>query len=394
MPDSGALPQSASETSTVYLNHAGTTWPKPSAVIKACEAELRTEVWQWPERFDSAHRALARFFGVSPERLLLTPGCTSAISLALSHLAWQAGDCVLTSAWEHHAMSGALQVLARRGIDVIVLPPSNESPVCLDRLESILKERPIKLVAMTAACNVTGERLPIESVIELSQRFETLTLIDGAQVVGWESIDLPQLGCSMFAFGSHKGLHGPWGIGGLYVADEVVMDVPSATCEIGASERTASESGRSESGSGAATKCNVMPGYCDAGSVDRLALSGLHAALGWLQPEANLRLALARVETLRAVIDELDHSTLYRQDAERLLPTIAFNLNGVASSQVAAHLAEQQIIVASGLQCAPSAHSMLGTEEQGVVRISIGPMNSEDDINRACNGLRQLSKLR
>ena len=99
-------------------------------------------------------------------------------------------------------------------------------------LEQSLAARDVGLVAVTAACNVTGELLPIEQIIELSHRYDAMALIDAAQIVGWVDLNFDELGADMVAFGGHKGLQAPWGIGGLYVARSAKLKCATAQCAI------------------------------------------------------------------------------------------------------------------------------------------------------------------
>ena len=127
--------------------------------------------------------------------------------------------------------------------------------------------RDVGLVAITAACNVTGELMPYDEVIRMAHRYGSMVLVDAAQIVGWQDLDLPRLSANVVAFGGHKGLQAPWGIGGLYLSDRAGMECTSAQCDL----PSAGES------KGIVTQ---RPGYCDVGSVDQYALAGLHAAVG------------------------------------------------------------------------------------------------------------------
>ena len=66
-----------------YLNHAGTSWPKPPPVREAVAAALSSSPRDWAEQLDADHREVAAWFGVTePTQLLLTPGATSALAAA------------------------------------------------------------------------------------------------------------------------------------------------------------------------------------------------------------------------------------------------------------------------------------------------------------------------
>ena len=277
------------KTRELYLNHAGTSWPKPRVVSEAVRDAMTAPPAQWPQRFDEAHQAIAEFFGVSRrEQILLTPGCTSALAVGIGDAFIANGQRVLTSRWEHHALHRPLLKLASTGVRVEHIPPGRNrlmhghvSPIDLDWLEQTLAEHDVGFVAITAACNVTGELLPYEDVIGIAHRYGAMVLIDAAQIVGWQKLDFPRLGADMVAFGGHKGLQAPWGIGGLYLSDRAQMECTSASCELPVAVKS--------DGKGA-----THPGYCDVGSVDQFALAGLHDAID------RLRLALTEKFCQRA----------------------------------------------------------------------------------------------
>lgn len=370
--------------SVVYLNHAGTSWPKPSHVVGAVRDAMACDPSMWPDRFDEAHRLICREFGVQrPEQLLLTPGCTSALSTAISSLGLSERGRVLTSCWEHHALDAPLQRLTEHGISVERIPPNDNCCFDLNRFEQSLKAGDVSLVAVTAACNVTGDMLPVKEIIELSKRFGAMTLIDAAQIAGWYKLDWEDLGADIVVFGGHKALQAPWGIGALYMADSARMICTSTSCEI----PTASSG--SDSCRLAGTHVAPRPSYCDVGSVDQFSLAGLKASVDALGKPENLdRLAVAQSQSsrIRASLASYPHVRIFgSSDRENRLPTIAFNIPRTDSSTVATKMRELRIIVASGLQCSPQSHRTLGTEAHGVVRISVGVNQPDSQIETAIN---------
>lgn len=364
---------------TVYLNYAGTSWPKPDVAVAAANSIFKTDPSKWPARFQADHRTVAKFFGVDTSRLLLTPNCTSALSLALRDQPWSTGDRVLTSRFEHHALYRVLTQLRQRGVDVSELPISGSELVDLATLRDELVRGRVRLVAMTAACNVTGQQLPIAAATELAHRYGARMLVDGAQIAGWSDINLRDTEVDLFTFAGHKAPHGPWGVGGLYVSPDMEMSCPLATCEI------QSESSR---------QFSSMPGYCDAGSVDLSALAGLAAAVDWLQePAQHDRLTRARdlAEELTATLRGLPGLTIHGDvPFDNKMPTLAITVRQMDSSRVAEHLRTHGIVASGGFQCAPRAHDSLGTSQTGVVRLSFGPSNQEADVEQVSCALKTL----
>ena len=354
----------------IYLNQAGTTWPKPACVLEACQQAMQASCTDWSCQFDAAHTALANFVGADKDRLLLTPGCTSSLAVAIQDFTLKPGDRIVTSCFEHHAMHRPLLKWVEQGVELDVIPPSIDTPFRFDRFEQSLAAGNVKLVAVTAASNVTGDLLPIEKIAKLAHAHGALVLLDAAQWVGWtDNLCFSDSAFDIVAFGGHKGLHAPWGIGGLYVARDVSLNTPQATCTIGTDQQA----------------CASMPGYCDAGSVDRIALAGLRAAIEWLQKFPD-RLESCRnfVARLRAALADKPGVVFLGSDQpEYRLPTLAFNVANHPSDDIARQLSALGLHVASGLQCAPLTHQILGTEDQGTVRISVGPTNTEHEIERA-----------
>ncbi|PRQ03737.1 Cysteine desulfurase [Enhygromyxa salina] len=348
----------------LYLNHAGTSWPKPAPVQRAVSEALQSSPRSWAEAFASQHRAVASAFGISdPERLLLTPGCTAALNVGIEDHPWQPGDRIVTSGWEHHALLRPVLGLAARGVEHVVVGPDGRAPLDLAQLERVLGGGRVRMVAMSAAANVTGAVLPVDELTRLAHAHGAMVLLDVAQLAGWVDLDVAELDVDLLAFAGHKGLQAPWGVGGLYVAPRVEMSSP----------RRGSEPA-------------PTPGYCDTGSVDRLALAGLVAGLAWLDaPEQRERLARARAALAQLTdrLEELAGVTLHgpRAPSSRM-PTLALTVEGWSASGLASALAARGVIVSGGRQCAPLAHETLGTAAEGVVRLSVGPRAPVDLSDR------------
>ncbi len=368
------------ETHTLYLNHAGTSWPKPTPVLEAAAGVASLDPAGWPALFESAHRQVAEFFHVDSSRLLLTPSCTAAISIGVSDHDWQTGDRAITSGYEHHALHRTLVKLSERGVVIVTLPHRADELIDLDALELELKAGGVRLLALSAACNVTGQLLPIREAIDLAHQYGALVLVDGAQIAGWWDLDLHDLKADLFTFAGHKAPHAPWGVGGLYVSPGTSMNCPYATCQRAESQPAAT--------------CATMPGYCDVGSVNLAAVAGMAAACRWLNEprrrnglQESRKLASDFCESLRDLPGLVLHGDV---PWEKKVPTVAITLENRASSDVGEALRERGLIASGGHQCAPQAHQSLGTDSSGVVRFSFGLENTASDVTQAVELLREL----
>jgi len=371
----------------IYLNQAGTSWPKPAVVRAAVQDTFDASPADWADHLAAQHLEVCRAFGVGdPQRLLLTPGATSALAVAIADHMWMPGDRIVLSSWEHHALHRPAQQLERQGVEVVVVPPGDGGPLALDALDGVLRAGRVRLVAMTAACNITGECLPIEDIVAMARRHGALSLIDAAQSAGWKELDVQSLDPDLLVVTGHKGVHAPWGIGALYVRRTVTMASPRATCD------------RPTGPPGEAAACAPLPGACDVGSLDRPALAGLVAALRWLQDPARrdrLTTAQRQAATLAEALRDLPGVRLVRPGpAASRLPTVAFTVAGHSPTSVQALLRQRSIHVGAGQLCAPLAHETLGTIPDGVVRCSFGPSNDDTHAESAALALREILQTR
>ncbi len=363
---------------TIYLNHAGTSWPKPPAVHAATRTAAEAPPEEWPALFDRAVDRVARFFAMSqPAGLLFTTSCTEALAVAIDSLPWATGDRVITSSMEHHALARPVLNLARtRGVIHSLAPRAADGPIDLDYVAEALARDGARLVACSMASNVTGELLPVAELATLAHRHGALMLVDAAQTAGSLPIDVGALGADIFAFAGHKGPHAPQGIGGLYVAPTVAFESPTASCDL------------------ATGSCDSSIGYCDVGSLNLPVAAGLAAGLDWLAARGvnSVRAAVRqRTAELLAGLADLPCVTVYGPcDADARTAAISVTADGIDSLELAERLRARGVIARGGHQCAPLAHRAIGTAHGGTLRLSAGPDTTADEIARALAILRKI----
>ncbi|MEY3466227.1 MAG: cysteine desulfurase, SufS subfamily, partial [Pseudomonadota bacterium] len=135
------------------------------------------------------------------------------------------GDEILITWMEHHANIVPWQMLCERsGATLKVAPITLRGELDLEAFEALISPR-TKLVACTQIANALGTVLPLERMIAAAKRVGALTLVDGAQAVSHQRVDLRALDCDFYAFSSHK-LYGPTGLGVLYARESVLREMP------------------------------------------------------------------------------------------------------------------------------------------------------------------------
>ena len=215
----------------IYLNNAGTTWPKPDSVNDAIKDFSQIPPNEWLSIIQEGHKVCTAFFGIEdPDRFLFTQSCSQSLAVAFTDFPWEQGDRLIISSMEHHALSRWFYKLQKeRGIEGVIIPRAVDGPINLTHLEEELKKG-ARMVAMTMASNVTGELLPFEEIVNLCKQYGATSVLDGAQTAGVVPINLRELDPDVFVFAGHKGTFGPQGIGGLYIAERLSMVCPSAVC--------------------------------------------------------------------------------------------------------------------------------------------------------------------
>lgn len=367
-------------TEPIYLNNAGTSWPKAPGVADACREALLAPPAASQPALQQAHAETCRSFGLEPsERLLLTGSCTAALALLLRSLPLQAGERVLTSSLEHHALVGPIQQLVlTRGIVHEVAPYTPGVPLDLDFVRRALRDGGVGLVAVTAASNVTGELLAVEELGRLTREHGVPLLVDAAQSAGVIPTDLRALPVDMLVFAAHKGPLAPHGIGGLWAGPDVVLQSPAAVCELSSTPDEPTASARSTS---AAVRCDTFLGACDAGSVNLAAAAGLACALRWQQAQGGASYAHARVlaSRLHRQLREQPGCRVFGSERGPNTATVSFLSDDLPLEHAEGYFAARGITLRAGQHCAPLALQAIGAP-QGTLRVSFGPFNRDSDV--------------
>src|SRR3989441_5999667 len=136
-----------------------------------------------------------------------------------------AGDEIVISAIEHHATIVPWQMLCEeKGARLRVVPIDDRGDLLMEEYARLLGPR-TKLVAITQVSNALGTVTPIKEVIDLAHGQDIPVLVDGAQAVPHQAVDVRALDCDFYVFSGHKA-YGPTGIGVLYGKEQWLERMP------------------------------------------------------------------------------------------------------------------------------------------------------------------------
>jgi cysteine desulfurase / selenocysteine lyase len=213
----------------VYLDSANTS-QKPRQVIDTVSdyyahhnANLYRAVYELAEEstamFESAREKLAGFIGApDPSTIVFTRGTTESLNLVAN--GWgrkllREGDEVLLTDMEHHSNIVPWQFVANAtGAVLRYVPLTNDGMLELTDLEDLLTER-TKVLAITGQSNVLGTLPPVKELTAAAHAVGAIVVVDGAQLVPHNAVDVKDLGIDALTISGHKML-GPTASGGLY----------------------------------------------------------------------------------------------------------------------------------------------------------------------------------
>lgn len=389
--------------SIIYLDNAATSFPKPESVHESmssfyrqcgvnpgrtgCDLALKAE-----EMIHSTRRRLSELFNPSlvargvkkdPDRLVFTANATHALNLVIQGTL-QPGDHVVTTTTEHNSVIRPVNHMGRRGVTATFVKPDGEGYVDPEAIRRAITPK-TRLVVVNHASNVIGVVQDLAAIGAVCREAGVPFAVDAAQTAGVLPIDMAAWGISFLAFTGHKGLFGPTGTGGLCVADDAEI---ASTVFGGTGVRSAYPYHLEE-----------YPYRLEAGTLNLMGIAGLAAGLDWIEArgrEAILSHELALLARLQEGIQGVRGITIHGTTRlDRRVAVCSLTVAGYDPSDVGTMLdVDYNILTRTGLQCAPLIHEHLGTSPRGTVRLSIGPFNTEAEIDHAVAALRRIAATR
>ena len=359
------------------LPFLGAQYGNPSS-LHAAGRTARTAV-------DNAREAVAALLGATPPEIIFTASGTEADNLAVLGVLAQhevSPQHVVVSAIEHPAVLETCRHAERRGAGVTYLPVAANGIVEPETLAAALRPE-TRLVSVMAANNVVGTLQPISQLARVAHDHGALFHTDAVQAAGKMPLDVVRLGVDLLSLSAHK-LHGPQGVGALYVKRGLTLS-------------PAVFGGGQERGLRSATE-NVA-GLVGCGEAARIARDEM--------VQEAVRLVALR-DRIFAGIAACGKNAYVVGDRFRRLPghvCVAFAGLEAEAIKLLLALDEQRIFVSSGSACSshhagePShvlrAMGYDPVQAQGALRITLGRFSTSAEVDHFLDVLpRTLQTLR
>jgi cysteine desulfurase NifS len=366
----------------VYMDHNATT-PVAPEVRAAMRPFLEDECGNPSsvhargaaarDAVESARRAVAQVLGCTARRVVFTGSGTESDNMAVLGAARarrSRGRHVITSAVEHPAVLEACRALGREGFDVTVLPVDGGGRVATESLERALRPDTV-LVSVMTANNELGTVQPVAELAALARDRGALVHTDAVQALGKLPLGVEELGVDLLSVSGHK-IHGPKGVGALYVRRDVELE-PLV------------HGGGQEGGLRPGTE-NV-PGIVGLGRACQLAERGRRA--GRME-----RLAALCDDLARGVADLVEGARVNGDPHHRLAHTLSVTLPGIRGESLVLMMDRRGVRFSSGSACKSGnpdpSHALLATgmdDAHCTVRFSLGPDNTREDVDHVLEAL-------
>ena len=337
------------------------------------------------DQYEATRSVVREFINANSDaEIIYTSGTTESINLVAHSFGrqLQAGDEVLISVLEHHSNIVPWQLLAQQtGVVLRVIPINQQGELIYQQFEQLLNEK-TKLLAITQLSNALGTITPIKAMIEAAHAVGAKVLVDGAQAIAHQSVDVQALDCDFYAFSGHK-IFAPTGVGILY-GKEALLDAMPPYQAGGDMIKTVTLE---------ATDFNDLPYKFEAGTPNIAGVIGLRAALDYVS-----NIGLAAIAHHEQTL--LDYATqrLLAIDGLTIIGTaankasvISFALDGVHASDLGTLLDHQGIAIRVGHHCAMPVMQFYGVD--ATTRASIALYNNTADIDALLAGIHKASTM-
>ena len=327
------------------------------------------------EEYESTRDVVREYINAaSREEIIFTSGTTASINLvafSLGEILVVEGDEIIVSEEEHHSNIVPWQMLCqRKGAKLKVLGVDDEGHLKIEELESLITER-TKLVAVAHISNVLGIVNPVKQIVSICHSKGCPVLIDGAQGIVHERVDVQDLDCDFYAFSGHK-IYAATGTGVLYGKKKWLEQMVPYQ---GGGEMisTVKFSG---------TTYAPLPGKFEAGTQNINATPTLKPAIEFLKLLRDSELQ-GEMNGVKEFVDRsfasLRMTKVYGvpRGTETKIPLYSFCVEGAHHEDLALILDKMGIAVRSGQMCAEPIMDRFGVT--GMVRVSLAPYNTMEE---------------
>ena len=389
------LDQEINGAPLIYFDNAAST-QKPTAVISAIKSYYENDhsnvhrgvhslSIRATELYEASRKKVTDYINANnSNEIIFTKGTTDSINLvahSLTNSIKQSDEIVITT-MEHHSNIVPWQELCKRtGASLKIAPIDHNGELMIEELERLLCKN-TKILALTHTSNTLGTINPIKEIITMAHHLNIKVLIDGAQAIGHQNIDVQDLDCDFYAFSGHK-LYGPTGIGVLYGKEDLLYELEPY--QFGGEmilKVTFDE-----------TTYNSLPYKFEAGTPNIAGAIGLEKAIGYLE-SVNLN-ACVKQETavtkyaLKQLKDFSNIKLIGNSDNRSSI--ISFTIENIHPHDIGTILNQKGIAMRTGHHCTMPLMDFYNIP--GTIRASFSFYNTENEVDEMVAALQSACEM-
>ena len=380
----------------VYFDNAATT-QKPQCVIDIISefytkynANIHRGVHflsaKCTEANENARKIVQNFINANhSNEIIFTRGTTDSINLIASSFGEKfinKDDEIIISELEHHSNIVPWQLLCeRKQAKIKVLPFNEKGELIVDELKNLISKK-TKLITLNHVSNSLGTINPVKEIIEIAHSHNIPVMIDGAQAVQHQKVDLKELDCDFYVFSGHK-IFAPTGTGVLYGKEKWLNQMPPYQ---GGGDMIDVVTFNK-------TTYNELPFKFEAGTPNYIGNIALGKALEYVSSVGINNIAKHEKELLEygtKKLSQIDNLTIYG-NAENKTSVISFLLNGIHPYDTGMVLDKLGIAVRTGHHCTQPVMDHFNIP--GTVRASFAFYNTIEEIDILYEGLLKVVKM-
>jgi len=377
----------------VYFDNGATT-QKPKCVLDTINhfhnqinANIHRGVHKLSDEstqaYEAARETVRKFINAkSTKEIIFTSGTTASINLvafSFGEAFINESDEVIVSEMEHHSNIVPWQLMCnRKKAKLKVLPFNDNGDLIIDKLDELITEK-TRIIAVTHISNSLGTVNPIKEIIAKAHAKGVKVLIDGAQGIKHETLDVQSLEADFYAFSGHK-IYGPTGIGVLYGKEELLEKMPPWQGGGDMIETVTFDK----------TTFSKLPFKFEAGTANYIGAAGLATALQYYQSIDINAATKYEHELLTYATSQLQAIKGIRiiGTATDKASIISFMIENIHPYDTGMILDKMGIAVRTGTHC--TEPTMAHFNIDGTVRASLAFYNTKNEIDRLIEGVKKV----
>ncbi len=338
------------------------------------------------DAFEEARRKVHSFINAASEdEIIYTTGTTDSINLVANSFGltnFSEGDEVILSEMEHHANIVPWQMVAEKtGAVIKVIPVTDSGDLDMKAYKQLLSPK-TKMVAVIHVSNALGTVNPVKEIVDLAHENGSAVLIDGAQAVPHQKVDVQEIGADFYAFSAHK-MCGPTGFGVLYGRKELLDMMPPYRGGGDMIDKVTFEK----------TTYNVTPFKFEAGTPPIAASIGFSSALDYLENIGMKAIEDRENELVSYLVERLSEIGGLKLvgESENRASLASFVFDHIHASDVGTLLDKQGVAIRTGHHCAQPILRRFNVPATS--RASLSFYNTKEDIDRLVDGINYVKSF-